>query len=40
MTGGVLIAGGGLAGQRCAETLRRGGFDGRVRMLGAEPHLP
>ena len=40
MTGGVLIAGGGLAAQRCAETLRRGGFDGRVRMLCAEAHRP
>ncbi|HTN25437.1 MAG TPA: FAD-dependent oxidoreductase [Solirubrobacteraceae bacterium] len=40
MTGGVLIAGGGLAAQRCAETLRRSGFDGRVRMLCAEAHRP
>jgi 3-phenylpropionate/trans-cinnamate dioxygenase ferredoxin reductase subunit len=37
---GVVIAGGGLAAQRCAETLRRIGYEGRVRMVCAEPHLP
>jgi 3-phenylpropionate/trans-cinnamate dioxygenase ferredoxin reductase subunit len=37
---GVVIAGGGLAAQRCAETLRRLGYEGRVRMVCAEPHLP
>jgi 3-phenylpropionate/trans-cinnamate dioxygenase ferredoxin reductase component len=37
---GVLIAGGGLAGQRCAESLRRDHYQGRVRMICAEPHLP
>jgi NADPH-dependent 2,4-dienoyl-CoA reductase/sulfur reductase-like enzyme len=37
---GVLIAGGGLAGQRCAERLRRRGYDGPIRMVCAEPHLP
>jgi hypothetical protein len=31
MSDGILIAGGGLAGQRCAETLRRAGYEGRVR---------
>jgi 3-phenylpropionate/trans-cinnamate dioxygenase ferredoxin reductase subunit len=36
----VLIAGGGLAAQRTAETLRRLGYDGRVRMLCDEPHAP
>jgi NADPH-dependent 2,4-dienoyl-CoA reductase/sulfur reductase-like enzyme len=37
---GVLILGGGLAGQRCAETLRRGGYGGRVRIVCGEPHRP
>ena len=37
---GVLIVGGGLAGQRCAETLRRRGYDGPVRMLCAESKPP
>ncbi len=36
----MVIAGGGLAAQRCAETLRRLGYEGRVRMVCAEPHLP
>lgn len=37
---GVVVAGGGLAAQRCTETLRRGGYDGSIRVLCAEPHLP
>jgi len=37
---GVLIVGGGMAAQRCAETLRRLGFDGTVRMVCAEPTPP
>jgi 3-phenylpropionate/trans-cinnamate dioxygenase ferredoxin reductase component len=40
VSAGVVIAGGGLAGQRCAETLRRNGYDGPVRMICAEPHRP
>ena len=40
MRDGVVIAGGGLAAQRCAETLRRVGYEGRVRMVCAESHLP
>ena len=36
MTGGVLIAGGGLAAQRCAEALRQGGYEGPVRIVSAE----
>ncbi len=37
---GVLIVGGGLAGQRAAETLRRRGYEGPVRMCCAEPVPP
>jgi len=40
MTSGIVIAGGGLAAQRCAETLRRSGYEGRVRMVCGEPHAP
>ena len=40
MSHGIVIAGGGLAAQRCAETLRRGGYDGRIRMVGDEQHAP
>lgn len=36
----VLIAGGGLAAQRCAEALRRRGHDGPLTMVSAEEHLP
>ena len=36
----VLIVGGGLAGQRAAETLRRRGYDGSVRMLCGEGVAP
>jgi predicted NAD/FAD-dependent oxidoreductase len=31
---GVVIVGGGLAGQRCAETLRRNGYEDRVLPRG------
>ena len=36
----VLIVGGGLAGARCAETLRAGGFDGTLVLAGGESHAP
>lgn len=36
----IVIAGGGLAAQRCAETLRALGHDGPITMLAAEPHAP
>ncbi|HEX8084480.1 MAG TPA: FAD-dependent oxidoreductase [Solirubrobacteraceae bacterium] len=36
----VVLVGAGLAAQRCAETLRARGFDGPIRMIGAEPHPP
>lgn len=37
---GVVIAGGGLAAQRCAETLRRKDYGGRIRIVAAEPVAP
>jgi NADPH-dependent 2,4-dienoyl-CoA reductase/sulfur reductase-like enzyme len=37
---GVVIVGGGLAGQRCAEMLRRLGYGGGIRMICAEPRRP
>ncbi|MCB0829646.1 MAG: FAD-dependent oxidoreductase [Solirubrobacterales bacterium] len=37
---GVLIVGGGLAGLRCAQTLRKKGYDGPVRMVCAEDSAP
>lgn len=36
----MVIAGGGLAGQRSAEALRRQGHDGPITMVCAESHLP
>jgi 3-phenylpropionate/trans-cinnamate dioxygenase ferredoxin reductase subunit len=37
---GIVIVGGGLAGQRCAETLRRSGYEGSILIVCGEPHLP
>ena len=37
---GIVIAGGGLAAQRCAETLRRRGYEGPVRIVCGEPQRP
>ena len=37
---GVVIVGGGLAAQRCAEALRRGEYSGRLRIVCGEPHRP
>jgi 3-phenylpropionate/trans-cinnamate dioxygenase ferredoxin reductase subunit len=36
----VLIAGAGLAGARCAETLRAEGYAGRITLVGEEPFPP
>lgn len=36
----VAVVGASLAGLRATETLRREGFDGRLVLVGAEPHLP
>jgi 3-phenylpropionate/trans-cinnamate dioxygenase ferredoxin reductase component len=38
--GTVLVVGAGLAGARCAETLRAEGFEGRVLVLGEEREPP
>src|SRR5580765_2915072 len=35
-----VIVGGGLAGSVAAGTLRAGGFDGRIVLVGDEVHLP
>jgi 3-phenylpropionate/trans-cinnamate dioxygenase ferredoxin reductase component len=35
-----LIVGAGLAGAKAAETLRADGFDGRLILIGEEPHRP
>jgi 3-phenylpropionate/trans-cinnamate dioxygenase ferredoxin reductase subunit len=35
-----VIAGGGLAGAKAAETLREEGYDGRLVIVGAEPERP
>jgi NADPH-dependent 2,4-dienoyl-CoA reductase/sulfur reductase-like enzyme/ferredoxin len=40
MSGHIVIAGGGLAAQRCCETLRRAGHRGRITLVGAEPVVP
>jgi 3-phenylpropionate/trans-cinnamate dioxygenase ferredoxin reductase subunit len=37
---GIVIIGGGLAGQRGVETLRRAGYAGPIRLVCGEPHLP
>ena len=38
--GPVVVVGGGLAGQRCTETLRRRGYDGPIRIICAESDPP
>ena len=37
---GVVIAGGGLAAQRCCETLRSRGYEGRITVVCSEPVRP
>lgn len=36
----VVVVGASLAGSRAVAELREAGFDGRVTLVGAEPHLP
>lgn len=38
--GSILIVGAGLAGARCAETLRAEGFEGELVLVGEEPFPP
>jgi 3-phenylpropionate/trans-cinnamate dioxygenase ferredoxin reductase subunit len=38
--GVVVVVGAGLAGLRTVERLRHRGYEGRLVLLGAEPHLP
>jgi 3-phenylpropionate/trans-cinnamate dioxygenase ferredoxin reductase subunit len=38
--GTVVVIGAGLAGSRCAETLRAEGFEGRIVVFGDETHAP
>jgi 3-phenylpropionate/trans-cinnamate dioxygenase ferredoxin reductase subunit len=40
MSDGIVIAGGGLAAQRCCETLRAKGWAGAIRVVCAEPLPP
>jgi 3-phenylpropionate/trans-cinnamate dioxygenase ferredoxin reductase component len=40
MSDTFVIVGASLAGAKAAETLREEGFDGRVVLLGTEPHRP
>ncbi len=35
-----VIVGAGQAGANAADELRKAGFDGRITLIGAEPHLP
>ncbi len=37
---GVVIVGAGLAGSRCAQTLRAEGFEGEITLIGEEPDPP
>ncbi|WP_026918449.1 NAD(P)/FAD-dependent oxidoreductase [Gordonia shandongensis] len=37
---GVVVVGASLAGLRAVQAARRGGWDGPVTLVGAEPHLP
>lgn len=36
----VVVVGGSLAGGRCAESVRRLGYEGRIVLVSAEPHRP
>lgn len=36
----MVVVGAGLAGAQCASGLRRGGWQGRIVLVGEEPHVP
>ncbi|MBE4741745.1 NAD(P)/FAD-dependent oxidoreductase [Streptomyces caniscabiei] len=36
----LVVVGASLAGLRAVEAARKGGFEGRITLVGAEPHLP
>lgn len=36
----IVVIGAGQAGSSCVAKLRNGGFDGKVTLIGAEPHPP
>ncbi|WP_326566197.1 FAD-dependent oxidoreductase [Amycolatopsis rhabdoformis] len=40
MSGTVAIVGASIGGVRTAQALRAEGYDGRIVLIGAEPHLP
>ncbi len=40
MENNIIIVGGGNAGMQVADSLRKGGFDGPIDLICAEPHLP
>src|SRR5437764_8214503 len=40
MSGGVVILGAGQAAAQLAVSLRQGGHDGPIRMVGDEPYAP
>jgi len=40
MQDSVVIVGAGQAGAQTAQSLRQGGYEGIIRMIGNEPHLP
>ena len=40
MSGGIVILGAGQAAAQLAVSLRQGGHDGPIRMVGDEPYAP
>ena len=40
MPGPLVVVGASLAGLRAVESARKAGYDGRLVLVGAEPHLP